>query len=259
MLDRLLPGSVRGIMTKDFMVLRRDLRNMSQLVTPLIFGIIYAFLLIRSGCETPAGRGEAPPFVMELLSNLMVYANVGISMFVGISLVSRLAGVGFSQEGKQFWLLKSAPVSTRHMLIAKYLVAYLPTLVLCLGFLAIISLLQNVSSVVFIFSLLVIMLSMAGLAAMNLAFGVIGANFDWEDPRRMARGSIGCLGVLASFAFLCVCLVLFFGPMLIIVALGGAQMIGQWIGLLLGGIFCLAAGFIPVWAVRQRVPYLDET
>ena len=51
-------------------MLRRDLRNMSQLVTPLILGILYAFMLIRGGGEPPAGRGEAPPEFMAALQRL---------------------------------------------------------------------------------------------------------------------------------------------------------------------------------------------
>ena len=109
---RVVPSPVRAIVVKDFMMLRRDLRNMSQLVTPLILGILYAFMLIRGGGEPPAGRGEAPAEFMAALSGLMVYANVGISLFVSWSLLSRLAGMAFSQEGKSYWLLKASPVST---------------------------------------------------------------------------------------------------------------------------------------------------
>jgi hypothetical protein len=46
-LEQLIPSPVRAIIVKDFHVLRRDLRNLSQLVTPLIFGVLYTFILLR--------------------------------------------------------------------------------------------------------------------------------------------------------------------------------------------------------------------
>jgi len=254
----LLPAAVRGIVAKDFMMLRRDLRNMSQVVTPLILGVLYAFLLLRRGGGVPEGRGEAPEYFMIALQNMMVYANVGIALFVGWSLLSRLATMGFSQEGKHYWLLKSAPVSTGRLLAAKYLVAFLPTALLGVGFLVVISLVKPTSPGTMLFSLLVVLLTLAGLAALSLTFGVLGANFDWVDPRRISQGSAGCLGALASVVFLLVSLGLFFGPALLLAAFNGSPALGQWIGLALGSVFSLGAGFIPLWLVRGKVARLAE-
>lgn len=254
----LLPAAVRGIIAKDFMMLRRDLRNMSQVVTPLILGVLYAFLLLRRGGGIPEGRGEAPEFFTDALQNVMVYANVGIALFVGWSLLSRLATMGFSQEGKHYWLLKSAPVSTGKLLAAKYLVAFLPTAALGVVFLTAISLMRPTSVWTVLFSLCVVLLTLAGLAALSLTFGVLGANFDWVDPRRISQGSAGCFGVIASVAFLLLSLGLFFGPALLLGFFEGPPALGQWIGLLLGGVFSLAAGFVPLWLVRERVARLAE-
>jgi len=46
---KLLPAPVRGILQKDFLLLRRDIRNLSQLVTPLIFGVFYTVMFLRPG------------------------------------------------------------------------------------------------------------------------------------------------------------------------------------------------------------------
>jgi ABC-2 type transport system permease protein len=254
----LFPAQVRAILVKDLLVLRRDLRNMSQLVTPLIIGVVYAVTLVRSGGEPPAGRGEAPAVFMEVLSNLMLYANVGISLFIGWSLLSRLAGMSFSLEGKQYWLLKTAPVSTRRLVAGKYLVAYLPTLILCWIFLLIISLLQQVSLDTLAYSLVVVALSVAGVAGLNLAFGVIGANFEWEDPRRISQGALGCLGALATGVCLLVCMSFFFGPTILFDLLDFPSAYGLLIGLVLGSTASLSLMIIPLWLVRNRIPRLDE-
>ena len=258
LLSRIIPQAVRGILIKDFLVLRRDLRSMSQLVTPLILGIVYALMLIRSGGEPPAGRGEAPQAFMDALRGLMVYANVGISLFVGWSLLSRLAALAFSLEGKSYWILKASPVSVKHLLAAKFIVAYLPTLGLCWGFMLVISLLQGASPVALVYSLAAVALILAGATGINLAFGVLGANFNWEDPRRITNGSVGCLGAIVSMVYLLASLATFFGPLLLVNALRSLQVFGYAAGLGLGGAACLACALVPLLLVRKRVKMLMD-
>ena len=255
---RLVSSQVRAILVKDLLIVRRDLRNMSQLVTPLIIGIVYAVMLVRGGNEPPPGNGETPAVITEVLNNILLYANVGISLFVGWSLLSRLAGMSFSLEGKGYWLLKTSPVSTRRLITGKYLVAYLPTLALCWLFLLIISLLQQVSPGTLAYSLWVIALTVAGVAGLNLAFGVIGANFEWEDPRRISQGAMGCLGALATGLSLFVCLLFFFGPPILFDVLNSPSGIGRLIGIVLGSTVSLCLMLIPLWLVRTRIPRLSE-
>jgi ABC-2 type transport system permease protein len=255
---RLLPAPVQAILVKDLLVLRRDLRNMSQLVTPLILGIIYAVSLLRGSGEPPPGRGEAPEVFMDVLGNLMLYANVGLSLFIGWSLLSRLAGMSFSLEGKQYWLLKSAPVSTKQLLAGKYLVAYLPTLVLCWIFLLITSLLQQARVDTLLFNVAVVALSVAGITGLNLAFGILNANFDWDDPRRIPQGVMGCLGVLVSGICLLVCMLFFYGPAVLSDLLNFPAGVGYLAGILLGGAASLSLMLVPLWLVRARIPHLAE-
>lgn len=250
--------TLRAILFKDWRVMRRDLRNMSQLVTPLIFGVIYAFMFFRNGGPRTPDDGNAPTVVIELMKNLSVYFNVGIALFVGWMLLARLAGMGFSQEGKQYWMLKSAPVSTTSLIAAKFLVAYMPTLVLGWGFLFVITLFQGASLWLLWFTLPVVALCIAGNAGLNLTFGITGANFDWEDPRRMQKGGQGCLSALVSIIYLPASLLLFFGPAVLLTALGLPEVVGQIIGLVVGGAFSLACAAIPLWLVRDRVPKLAE-
>jgi len=255
LLERLVPAQIRSIVNKDLLMTRRDLRNMSQVVTPLIFGVIYSFMLLRSGGQISAGRGEAPDVVMRGLQSVSVYTSVGISLFVSWSLLARLAGVSFSQEGKQYWMLKSAPVSAKRLLISKYLVAYLPALGLSLAFLLIIGVLQRASLSVFLYGLPVVILCTAGNAGINLAFGVVGVNLDWSDPRHMVKGSSGCLSAIASIVYLVLSLGLFFVPPIVASLLPYPipMILGQILGLVFGGLFSLAGAIFPPLLVLPRV------
>jgi ABC-2 type transport system permease protein len=257
-LDRLIPQVVRGIVAKDALVLRRDLRNMSQFLSPLMLGIIYAVLLVRGGGEPPAGRGEGPAWFMQTLRNLLAYGNVAIALFVGWSLMTRLGLIGFSQEGKYYWLLKSAPVSAGQLLMAKFLTAYLPTLILGWAFLILTFLLQRGGPASLLFGLPVVALCTASGTGISLAFGVTSANLKWQDPRRMMPGATGCLSLLAVAGVLAVSLVLFFGPPIGFPLLGWPREAGQVIGLVLGGAVSVACAFLPLRLARDRVPRIGE-
>ena len=258
-LPGILPRTIRGIINKDYLVLRRDLRNLSQVITPMIFGIIYTFMLVQSGGEAPSGRGEAPAWFMDAMNNITIYANVGISLFVGWSLLSRLALMGFSQEGKYFWIIKAAPISGGKLITAKFTVAYLPSLCIGLLFLTVISLVQGAPLSVFLYGLPVIAFSLAGMAGINTALGIKGANFAWEDPRQMARGTTtGCLSPLISLPYMIVSLALFFGPSILLSILQIPVMIGQLVGLVAGGGVCLACAILPPLWMRKAADQLGE-
>jgi len=256
--ERRTPGTIRAIMMKDWLVLRRDLRNMSQLVTPLILGVVYAFMLLRNGGGRADGLGDAPAWMAGMLKNLSLYFSVGLALFVGWMLLGRLAGMGFSQEGKNYWLLKSAPVSIGRLVAAKYLVAYLPTALLSGVFLLATWMIQRAPISTLLYSLPVIGLCIAGNAGINLTFGITGANLAWEDPRQMQKSASGCLGALASFIYLPVSLLLFFGPPVAAMAFELPEIIGQMVGLVLGGVFSLACAVVPLWLVSGRVARLGE-
>lgn len=260
---QILPAPVRGILSKDFLVLRRDLRNLSQLVTPLIFGIIYSLVYLRAGGRsfsnlTSANATGMPAWLINSFRSLLPYGNVGLALLVGWTLLSRLAGMSFSAEGKNYWILKASPVRTSHLLIAKFLVAYVPALALGLFFLIGLSILQHVPIVGFLYSLLVVMMCLGGLNGIMLAFGVAGANFTWEDPRRMNAGLRGCLGSIVAIAAVPITFGLFIGPLWIVAALNLPALYGYLVGGLLGGAVSAFCTLFPPWVIRGKVAHLGE-
>lgn len=249
---------VWAIVVKDFAMLRRDLRNLSAMVTPIIMGVVYAILLLRGGGEPPPGRGEAPEWFMQGFRDLLVFGDIGISLFVGWVLSTRLATMGFSQEGRSWWILKTAPVGPTRLLTAKYIVAYLPVAALGAGFLIVLSIVRSVALGDVVFGLLVVGLCYAAMTGVNLVFGVLGANFQWEDPRRMVRGTAGCLSTIASVAALGICLAFFVGPVFAAPLLGLPALAGKVVGLALGTAACAACALVPPALVQNRVPRLGE-
>jgi ABC-2 type transport system permease protein len=256
-LAALIPAPIRAILLKDLIVYRRDLRNASQLITPLIMGVVYAVSLLQTGGQIPAGQGNAPAWFMGTLQGVFLYADVALALFLGWMLVANLAGMGFSHEGKSYWMLKAAPLSARQLLSAKYLAAYLPTLVVCVLYVLILQVLKGGTIWSAAVSLVAVALSLAGVTGIYMGFGAAGAKFDWENPSQANR-AVGCLGTMAGMAFLPVCFALFIGPALLAGLLGLPVLIGQLAGLLLGGAAGLAAAILPLLAVEKRVEMMNE-
>ncbi|MBN2116876.1 MAG: hypothetical protein JW730_09905 [Anaerolineales bacterium] len=255
-LFRLLPKPVFAILQKDFLTLTRDLRNLSQLISPIILGLVYTLLLLRGGDEPPPGRGEAPDWFMNSLQVVLTYSSVGMSLFVGWMLLSRLAGMGFSQEGKNYWMLKVSPIRVWHLLASKFLIAYLPTLGLGFLFLSVISIMQGLSIGEFMYSLIAITMCLAGMTGMLLSFGVAGANFTWDDPRKMNSGMLGCFGQILTMIYLPISFGLFIAPLGLAPLLQFPLAYGYLAGLILGSTFAAGFAIVPLWLVRKRVARL---
>lgn len=258
LVQRTLSAPVHAIIWKDFLVMRRDLRQLSQLVTPLIFGVIYGFMFLSSGGEPPPGQGDAPDWFMDSFRSLLVYGNVAISLFVGWMLVQRLGGMGFSAEGKNYWMLKAAPVSSRQVLVAKFLVAYLPSLLISLLFLLAFSVLQKMAPSEVLYSLVVLTGCLAGMNGLHLAFGVAGANFTWEDPRRMNAGKMGCLAALLTILYVPIDLAFYFIPALLAEMFTIPSLYGYLVGFVLGTGFSLLCALLPPRLMEARVARLSE-
>jgi ABC-2 type transport system permease protein len=254
----LLPQSTGAVLRKDLLMMRRDLRNMSQLITPMIFGIIYGIFLLKPGGVTSQIPTDTPSFLVPIIKNGMLYANVALSMFISWSMLSRLALMSFSQEGKNYWMIKIAPVRPGRLILAKFLSAYLPALIIGWIFLLIISLIQGAGLPVAAFGLAVVAFTLAGTAGINLMFGITAANLVWEDPRRMNTGWTGCLSMLIGFAYVLTSLGLFFAPPLILSSLGLPEVLGQAAGLLLGGAISLACAILPPYLVAGRVARIGD-
>jgi len=257
-LARLLPRPVWGLVWRDALVLRRDLRNLSQLVTPLILGVVYTILLFRGGRSSPGGDLAAGP-ASGPLGQLFAYSSVGMSLFVGWMLLGRLAGTAFSREGPSYWLVKVAPVRPGQLLAAKFIVAYVPALALGAAFTVAIAIVRQMAFEAFAYSLAASALCLVGLTGILLTFGVLGANFTWDDPRRMGGGAMGCLGQILAMLYVPVAFGLFVGPVAVASWLGSAPAGGYLAGLVLGSAVALGSAFVPLWLVRDRVARLAET
>jgi ABC-2 type transport system permease protein len=104
-LPRWLSPPVRAVLLKDLRVFPRDLRRLQQLIFPLALAGIWIFRLLSE----PLGNDP----LSRDLGNL---GGVALSFFICLSASNSLAGTGISAEGRSFWLLRLAPISSRELL-----------------------------------------------------------------------------------------------------------------------------------------------
>ena len=210
--------------------------------------MIYTFSILRSGGEPPPGQGNAPTWFMDSFRVVLAYSSVGMSLFVGWMILSRLAFMAFSHEGKNYWILKVSPVRAGYLLAAKFIVSYLPPLGLGLVFLTVISIAQKLTLLEFLYSLIAIIMCLAGSAGILLAFGALGANFTWTDPRRMNAGSMGCLGQIITMLYVPISFGLFVLPIGLTGFFNVPILYGYLTGLIIGSGVTLACAIVPLCA-----------
>jgi ABC-2 type transport system permease protein len=242
---------VWSIVLKDFRMLQRDLRNLSQLLSPVIFALIYAVMIFRS-------RSAMDTRVATAMQHYSFYLAIFVALFACWGLTTRLAAMGFSQESQCYWILKTAPLRPAQLALAKWLVAFIPGAVLGSALLVGLGIVQRASAGDLLFGWPVVVMVVAGNTGLNLAFGITGARLDWTDPRQMVSGSAGCLASLLGMGFQSLSMAFFLGPVLITQALHWPVLIGQLTGLLVGGIFCAGVAVLPPLLVLQRIPLIGE-
>ncbi len=243
---------VWGIVLKDFRVLRRDLRNLSQLLSPIIFAVIYAVMVLRGG------RGSTDERTMAIIQQYSFYFAIFVALFACWGLTMRLAMMGFSQEGRDYWVLKSAPLRPGQLALAKWLVAFLPSVVIGAVLVVVLGVMQRAALGDVVYGLLAVVMIVAGNTGMNLAFGITGARLDWTDPRRMTSGGAGCLASLLGMGFQGLSMVLFLGPVLAAQLLRGPVLVGRLVGAMAGSVFCAAVAVLPPVLVIKRIPLIGE-
>ena len=208
-----VPAAIRAILIKDYYVLRRDRRNMSQLVTPIILGL--SMLIVgsqwgRNLLRQRRGTRNFQPDHVQCFA-LLEYWNLAICELDADTPPGRH---WIFSGGQKLLDIETAPVKASTLLAAKFFVAFLPaTLFAWLFLLVMVVVCVNGLGSLW-FSMPVAALNIAGNTGLNLMFGVLGANMGWDDPRHMMRGSVGCLGSLASFFYFPISLLFFFGPLL---------------------------------------------
>lgn len=172
-----------AIAIKDWKVIPRDLRNFAQMLAPLIFWPIF-YLNVTSGGGR-GGRGVPSGNWFSDMDGLFVAGGVLSST---VMLLSNIAFTSISREGKSWWLLKIAPVSSFDLLRGKFLAAAVPYAVISTVLLVVAAIWRQLDPLWTLYGWLGVMVLGLGMLAVAVALSVPWAKLDWDDPRKMTSG-----------------------------------------------------------------------
>ncbi|MCB0217135.1 MAG: hypothetical protein KDH92_10895 [Chloroflexi bacterium] len=208
-LFRWLSPPTVAVLRKDMRVFPRDLTNIAQVLSPLAIGIFFVLqqLLypIRFGSEA-----LAQVYVRPILAML----SAGIASGVAAMILTRFGLTAFSFEGRSYWVLKGAPIARRELVLGKFLVAYIPYLILGGGLVLLLELARALSDArlfdapltvalaqtfdppLLAYAFFVVALVGAGTVAITLAIGAARPNMRWDTPHEMLTPDVGCLSLV---------------------------------------------------------------
>jgi hypothetical protein len=186
--------------------MRRDPRGYSSLIWVLAMLVFWSWRAGQANWGADALGNVAGGSARGLAAPLAGLAPVAFALLVaGL----RWGMESVSRDQRAYQIVQAAPVATRHIVLGKWLAAYLPGLALALLVLAVFSIVSGqLSPLVLARNCLIAAPILAGETAILLALGAARPNFDWSDPKEMSGGVTGCLGALATWVFVAVALLI---------------------------------------------------
>lgn len=179
----------RAMIGKEVRTLTRDVAQWSQLflMVALMFLYLYNIRMLPLGGDARA--------------TIVAYANLGMAGFVVAAICLRFAYPSISSEGRAFWMLQSAPVSYRRLLVVKVVVYGAPLTILSLLLTVFADVLLNADRVVWTFTLLGASMLGVTLVSMGVGLGALAPNFSAENPLQVGLSLGGFAYMAAALAY----------------------------------------------------------
>ncbi len=237
-------GKMRAIVLKDVKLFFRDASQWSQLF--LLFALmvvyIYSFKLL------PLERAAMPSFYLQ---NLIAFLNLGMVGFVTTAVAVRFVFPAVSLEGASFWIIRSAPLSIRDFLWAKFWSSLLPLLVLAEALIVLSNTLLKVTPFMMGLGIATVFMMTFGITSLGVGLGAAFPKFKYENAAQIPSGFGGIVYMLMTMLFIGVVIILEAWPAYRIFT---AQTFGGYISL--SGWVLIAVSFILVLAVNVLALFL---
>jgi ABC-2 type transport system permease protein len=198
LLDRLvslIPGlgeGMRGIMVKDVRVFWRDTTQWGQ--TLVLFGLLGVYVLNLRNFSHQLTN----PFWVHLVS----YLNLGACALNLATLTTRFVFPQFSLEGKRIWIVGLAPMGLVRVVMAKFVLGCVFSLMLTVGLIVLSCVMLQLSAwrtMAFTGEVAVMTFAMNGLA---MGLGTMYPNLKEDQPSKIVSGFGGTLCLVLSFLYI---------------------------------------------------------
>ncbi|MGE5093462.1 MAG: putative ABC transporter permease subunit [Bacillota bacterium] len=190
-----LPTARREFVLKDLRLFFRDPTQWGQLILVVLLIAVY-ILNIRA---LPIfSHGRAPLFLVTLV----VFLNLGLSGFVLAAIAARFVFPAISLEGRQMWLLRSAPVDPRSLFRSKYWMTAVPLAVLGLVITLVTDVMLRASPFMLVVSAGTIVLFSFAATALALTFGTFYPQFTSENAAQIPTSFGGVAFMMSAVSLL---------------------------------------------------------
>jgi ABC-2 type transport system permease protein len=194
-------GKMRAIVLKDVRIFFRDTSQWSQLF--LLFALmvvyIYSFKLL------PLERAAMPSFFLQ---NLISFLNLGMVGFVTSAVAVRFVFPAVSLEGASFWIIRSAPLSIKDFLWAKFWSSLLPLLVLAEILIVLSNILLKVTPFMMALGIVTVFMMTFGITSLGVGLGAVFPKFKHENVAQIPTGFGGIVYMLMTMLFIGVIIIL---------------------------------------------------
>lgn len=181
-------GPRRGvILGKDLKYLRRDVQEWLQLFMPVIVIVV---LLARFIID-PSMRSDPR----------MVQLNMGFLAFLGIMAGGSMGLYAIPREGNAVWMLRTAPISGRDVLLAKFWAGYLPSAAMMLAFGLLIMVLTHTPVSLMAVTAVVMLLVAAGSNGIAVAVGAMYPRFGARALKQRLTGAGSLVYMVAQLVY----------------------------------------------------------
>ncbi|MBW2054160.1 MAG: hypothetical protein JRI29_00420 [Deltaproteobacteria bacterium] len=200
-----LSRPVRAFAVKELRTFFRDQTQWSQLflVAALVVIYIYNFNVLPI---------EKAPIKTVYLQNLLSFLNMGLAGFVLTAVTARFAYPAVSTEKEAFWLVKSAPIPLANYLWIKFIIYYLPLLILTEILIVATNILLKVSPFMMGLSIINIFFMVPGVVSMGIGFGAAYPDFKSENPAQTVTSFGGLLFMIACAGYIGAVIIIQAGP-----------------------------------------------
>lgn len=192
----------RALVAKEVRLLARDVAQWSQLflMAALLFVYLYNIRILPLGGDVRA--------------TVVAYANLGMTGFIIAAICMRFAYPSVSAEGKSVWLVQSAPISYRRLLLVKVAVFAAPLTIVSIVLTILANLILDSGVTIWIFTLAGASILAVTLVSLGVAMGAFSPDFAAENPLQVGLSLGGFAYMAVSLAYVAAMMILMARPVM---------------------------------------------
>ncbi|MFD1730134.1 hypothetical protein ACFSC4_01865 [Deinococcus malanensis] len=194
------PGAGGSLAFKDLRVTLRDPTQWSQLLVVVALAGVYLVSV------------QAVPIPVPQFRGILGYVQLAFQGFIIAGVAVRLAFPAVSTEARAYWLLRTAPVSPRQIVLSKFLGVLPVTLVLGLVMGLVSARSMGLGPTLLLLSALVSVSNALVITALGVGLGAAAPRFEADNPAEIGVSPGGLAFMSLSLAYSVLCLLLLARP-----------------------------------------------